>query len=92
MALGLKPTLGSVEHDRVLCVLTAGLVEGLRTTLRRGITVLARSRNIKLQTLSVKRLVELEAGGGRVEADFLTNALLKIVSSGLVLPLALSIG
>lgn len=92
MALGLKPTLGCVEHDRVLYVLTAGLVEGLGTTLRRGITVLARSRNIKLQTLTVKRLVELEAGGSRVEADFLTNALLKIVSSGLVLPLALSIG
>lgn len=92
MALRLEPALRCVEDDRVLEVLAARLVEGLGAALRGGLTVLARPRHIKLEALSIVRLIELETGRGCVEADLLANALLKVRGSGLVLPLALSLG
>ena len=91
----LEPSLGGVEHDRVLQVLVAGLTEGpgaVHLQLRFVALVLAGAWDVELQRLAVVGLVEVESGRGAVEADLLSDLLLEVARTRLVHPLALALG
>ena len=85
--LRLKPPLSRVEHHRVLQVLVSGLVESLRPILLAFFLVLTRSGYIKLLTLAVVRLVEVEPRRSAIKANFLAQLLLKVAGTRLLNPL-----
>lgn len=90
--LGLKAALGRIEHNRVLQVLVARLVESLWPLMRiLGFLVLSRPRDIKFQTLTVVSLIEVEAGWSAIKPNFLAHRLLKITRTSLLDPLRFAV-
>jgi hypothetical protein len=75
LALLFETFLARIEHNRVLQVLAARLVKRLGPVFKspRILLVLTWSRNLKLKTLAVEYLVELESWRGGIEADFLSG-------------------
>jgi hypothetical protein len=69
-------------------MLVARLVKGLGPALK-GISillVLARTRNLKFETLAMEDLVEVESGGGGIEPDPLSGCYFIVGSTSLALP------
>ena len=89
-AVVLESSFSRVEHHRVLQVFVARLIVCLGSVLARLISVLAWARNIKLQTLSIVSLIEVETWGGAIESDLLANLRLKVTCSSLFNPLGIA--
>lgn len=92
LPLRLESLFARVENHCVLQVLVARLVERSRSFEALALlTVLARPRDVELQTLSVVSLVEMEPGRGGIEANLLANHLLVVGSSCLFLPFSVRV-
>ena len=92
LALLLEATFTGVENHSVLQVLVAWLVEGTGTrTDRLAFLILTGARDVELQGLSKEHLVEVESGGGGIEADLLPSDLVVIGGTGLLVPVIIGV-
>lgn len=92
LTLRLETLFARVKYHCVLQVLVARLVERARPVEALGLLiVLARPRDIKLKTLAVMSLIEMEPWGGGIETNFFTNHLFIVRSSCLLLPFTIRV-
>jgi hypothetical protein len=90
----LETLIRAVEHNGQLLV-SALLVESLRTSRKaltlRGLVVLTRTWDLKLQTCPEKHLVEIESGRRCIESNLFAGRLLVIRSPSLLKPLVVRV-
>lgn len=74
LTLRTEPLFARIEDNGVLQVLVPILVHRFRSlAIGFWVGVQARARDVKLETLAVKDLIVVEAGGGCVESDSLAR-------------------
>lgn len=93
LALVLKATLASVEHDSILEMLVSRLTEGpwsahpISSCNLQLIIILSRPWHLKFQALSVEDLIRVETRRGAIETNLLAREGFIVSGSHLLSPL-----